>query len=150
MKNRFGKAFSNFFSGRYGVMAKQYLSPIFLLFIVASFVLWYIAKLSYSYTTDIEVKVKLEDNTFVTKCVVEGVGTNLLGYNIRRQVMTIPLSELGYSVVNESDSVSYLRLDSSTFVNAVSVRCSDIKVVSVDVPKRVDVTPRLQRLILNK
>ncbi len=135
------------FNSRRGKVVRQYVSPIFMLFILAASLLWYIAKLSYTYTTDIELKVKLEDNTYITKCVVEGVGTNLLGYGIRRQVMTIPISELSYNVVNEGDSLSYLRLDSGAFVNAISVRCSDIKVVSVDVPKRVDVTPRVAKVL---
>ena len=36
----------------------RYVSPVFMMLFVASFVLWYIAKLNYTYTTDMNVKVK--------------------------------------------------------------------------------------------
>ncbi len=153
MKRRYNKLKSNIHTrylklarGRVGLSIRQYLSPIFLTMLLASLLLWYIAKLTYTYTTEIEVRVKLEDSTFLTRCVVEGVGTHLVGYNIGRQVMNIPLTELSYSVEIDSDSVRYLRLSENTFVNAISVRCSDIKVVSVDVPSRVDMTPKIERL----
>ncbi len=151
MKRQVREFYKEFYNkmtqGRYGTIVKQYFSPLFLSFVLAAFVLWYIAKLGYSYTTDVEFRVKIEDATFDTKCVVEGVGTHLVGYGLMSQTMTIPLAELNYQVVNVNDSVRYLRLDDNTFVNAISVRCSDIKVVSVDVPKRVDVTPRISRII---
>ena len=55
----------------------RYVSPVFLALLVASFILWYIAKLSYTYTTEQTVKVSVDGQPFEVTCVVEGVGTNL-------------------------------------------------------------------------
>ncbi len=58
----------------------RYVSPVFLALLVASFILWYIAKLSYIYTTEQVVRVSVDGSRFDVTCVVEGVGTNLFGY----------------------------------------------------------------------
>ena len=57
-------------------------SPVFLALLVASFILWYIAKLSYTYTTDQVVHLNVDGVPFEVTCVVEGVGTNLFGYRV--------------------------------------------------------------------
>ena len=38
----------------------RYVSPVFLALLVASFILWYIAKLSYTYTAEQTVKVSVD------------------------------------------------------------------------------------------
>ena len=60
----------------------RYVSPVFLAPLVASFILWYIAKLSYTYTTEQTVRVSVDGQPFEVTCVVEGVGTNLFGYRV--------------------------------------------------------------------
>ena len=75
----------------------RYVSPIFLALLVASFILWYIAKLSYTYTTEQVVRVSVDGEPFEVTCVVEGVGTNLFGYRVyMNKTLRIPLSELKY------------------------------------------------------
>ena len=61
---------------------RRYVSPVFLALLVASFILWYIAKLSYTYTTEQTVRVSVEGQPFEVTCVVEGIGTNLFGYRV--------------------------------------------------------------------
>ena len=70
----------------------RYVSPVFLALLVASFILWYIAKLSYTYTTDQTVRVDVDGVPFEVTCVVEGVGTNLFGYRVyMNKTLHIPL-----------------------------------------------------------
>ncbi|MBQ5853306.1 MAG: hypothetical protein IIW53_04355, partial [Rikenellaceae bacterium] len=47
-------------------------SPVFVLLLFASFVLWYITKLDYNYTTDIPVRVNLDGYKFKVECTAEG------------------------------------------------------------------------------
>ena len=61
---------------------RRTVSPVFVVLLVASFILWYIAKLSYTYTTDQVMRLNVEGNEFQITCVVEGVGTNLFGYRV--------------------------------------------------------------------
>lgn len=130
---------------------KRYVSPIFIVLLVASFTLWYIAKLNYTYTTELDVKIRIADQRFSVPCVVEGKGTNLFGYVISTSRLHIPLSELDYTVMREitdltsapSDMVR-LHLTTESVTNAISVRLSDIKIRSVgaipdiEVPKDFD------------
>ena len=43
---------------------KSYISPVFIMLFVASFTLWYIAKLNYNYTTELDVKIRIGDSRF--------------------------------------------------------------------------------------
>ena len=56
-----------------------YISPTFVILLCASFILWYILKLQYTYTTDYSVVVNINGDRLRVPCVVEGKGTNLLG-----------------------------------------------------------------------
>ena len=55
---------------------RKYISPVFVAMLVASFVLWYIAKLNYTYTTDKTVQVNVDGEEFEVVCVIEGLGTS--------------------------------------------------------------------------
>ena len=120
---------------------RKYVSPVFLALLAVSFTLWYISKLNYTYTTNI--KVKVEGQRLVVPCVVEGKGTNLFGYGFyTSRRVNIPLSELNHEVIelpviNEYGEVDTLaksykvRISPLSMQDAISVRFSDLKIVSV-------------------
>lgn len=117
---------------------KQYVSPVFIMLLVASFTLWYIAKLNYNYTTELDVKVKIGNQKFEVPCVVEGKGTNLFGYVISTSRLNIPLEELEYTVIcevtqlgDDTSNHEKLHLQSESLKNAISIRLSDINIRSV-------------------
>ncbi len=116
---------------------RRYVSPIFLALLVASFVLWYIAKLNYTYTTEQEIRVNVDGEKFDVECVVEGVGTNLFGYNVyMSKRLSIPLSELNYRIARAEEgengiSKQMIIIEPMSLQSAISVRFSDIKVISV-------------------
>ena len=122
---------------------RKYISPVFLVILAVSFTLWYISKLNYTYTTDFNIKVKVDGERIVVPCVVEGKGSNLFGYGFyQSRRTTIPLSELHYDivaepVVNEDGEVDTLakeykvRISPISMQDAISVRFSDLKIVSV-------------------
>ena len=122
---------------------KRYVSPVFIVLLVASFTLWYIAKLNYTYTTELDVKIRIADQRFSVPCVVEGKGTNLFGYGFyTSRRVNIPLSELNHEVVevpvvNEQGVIDTLakeykvRISPLSMQDAISVRFSDLKIVSV-------------------
>ena len=61
---------------------RRYVSPVFLALLVASFILWYLAKLTYMYTTEQTIRLSIDGQPVEITCVVEGVGTNLFGYRV--------------------------------------------------------------------
>ncbi len=122
---------------------RRYISPAFLALLVASFILWYIAKLNYTYTTEHPVSVNVDGEKFRVDCVVEGLGTNLFGYQVyMNKRLRIPLSELKFHTVQEPGREGMLKIDSLSLMSAISVRLSDIKVISIgSVPEIED--PRI-------
>lgn len=117
----------------------RYVSPVFLALLVASFILWYIAKLSYTYTTEQTVRVNVDGEQFEVTCVVEGVGTNLFGYRVyMNKTLRIPLAELKYKRSHEEGHEGKIIIDPQSLQSAISVRVSDIKVVSVGTVPEID------------
>ena len=122
---------------------RKYISPVFLALLAVSFTLWYISKLNYTYTTDFNIKVKVEGERINVPCVVEGKGTNLFGYGFyQSRRANIPLLELQHEVVEvpvfTADGVvdtltkAYkVRISPVSMQDALSVRFSDLKIVSV-------------------
>ena len=117
----------------------RYVSPIFLALLVASFILWYIAKLSYTYTTEQVVRVSVDGEPFEVTCVVEGVGTNLFGYRVyMNKTLRIPLSKLKYKRSREEGHEGKVVIDPQSLQSAISVRYSDIKVVPIGAVPELD------------
>ena len=122
-------------------LLKSSVSPTFIILMCASFIMWYILKLQYTYTTDYDVLVNIEGERLRVPCVIEGKGTNLLGYRAyMHKEIKIPLTDLKYRIESEVDVaagavVDSVIIDPQSIQSAISVRFSDIKVVSVgDVP----------------
>lgn len=117
----------------------RYVSPVFLALLVASFILWYIAKLNYTYTTEQVVRVDVDGEQFRVTCVVEGVGTNLFAYRVYMdKVLRVPLSELKYKRSREEGHEGKVIINPQSLQNAISVRFSDIKVVSIGAVPEID------------
>ncbi len=130
---------------------RHYISPAFLVMLTASFVLWYIAKLSYTYTTDLNINVRVGSTRFPVACVVEGVGTNLFGYRLYKGgKVSIPLSELSYSRQLNAQGESEIVIEPQSLQNALSVRYSDIKVISISSPKPLDISYEVEQKLLGK
>ncbi|MEG1611213.1 MAG: hypothetical protein RRZ83_03695 [Alistipes sp.] len=118
---------------------RQYISPIFLALLLASFVLWYIAKLNYAYTTEQLMHVNVDGEEFDVTCVVEGVGTNLFGYKVyMNKTLRIPLTELRYKRSHEEEHEGQLIIDPQSLQDALSMRFSDIKIVSIGSVPEID------------
>ncbi len=111
---------------------RRYVSTAFLMMLVASFILWYIAKLSYTYTTEYTVRVNTDGEKYKVTCIFEGIGTNLVGYHTNfGKTVRIPLSELKYKRSREEGHEGMLLIDQQSLLNAIAVRFSDVKVVSI-------------------
>ncbi|MFR9602977.1 MAG: hypothetical protein SNG02_03795 [Rikenellaceae bacterium] len=125
---------------------RRWVSPVFLIMLVASFTLWYLAKLNHTYTTELEVRVDVEGQGIEVKCVVEGVGTNLFRYKLNRgEEIKVPISELRYEI-KEANNI--LTISPSSLRGVLSVRFSDIKIISIDAKtEELMITPKLQEAI---
>ena len=116
---------------------RRYVSPVFLALLVASFILWYIAKLSYTYTTEQQVRLNIDGQRIEVTCVVEGVGTNLFGYRVyMNKTLRIPLDEIKVQRSREEGHENKYVIEPQSLQKALSTRFSDIKIISVgDIPE---------------
>lgn len=134
---RLPEPFNNMFE-----VLRKYISPVFVAMLLISFTLWYIAKLSYTYTTEFMVDLRIDSKKFSVECVAEGKGTNLLRYklyNSRR--VTVSLDELQYRIhrhreavegqEGQSEIVERIHINHASLQNLLSVRFSDIKIISL-------------------
>jgi len=119
---------------------RRYVSPVFLVLLVASFILWYIAKLNYTYTTEQPIRLSVEGVPFEITSVVEGVGTNLFGYRVyMNKTLRIPLSELRYTRSRDEGHEGWVVIDPQSLQSAIAVRFSDIKVISIGSIPELDI-----------
>ncbi|MBQ2017991.1 MAG: hypothetical protein II307_05330 [Alistipes sp.] len=112
--------------------SKRSISPAFIAMFVAAFIMWYITKLNYTYTTDYNVRLNIDGEKIEVPCVIEGKGTNLFNYKFQlSKRLRIPLDELTYKAVPDDFGGTFLQIDPKSLQNAISVRVSDIKIVSL-------------------
>ena len=131
---------------------RRAISPVFIGLLCASFILWYILKLQYTYTTNFSVLINVDGERLRIPCVIEGKGVNLLGYRAyARKELKIPLDDLKYIMVEDRDESGELlgvwyQLEPHSVQNAISVRFSDIKVISVgDIPQMAVPSEKLSK-----
>lgn len=118
---------------------RRYASPIFGMLLVASFVLWYMAKLNYTYTTEQKVRILVDGQPLEVSCMFEGIGANLFAYKVySNKTLRIPLTELLYETSDEEGHEGKIRIDPQSLQSSISVRYSDIKVVSVGTVPEID------------
>lgn len=118
---------------------RAYVSPVFLVLLVASFILWYIAKLNYTYTTRQVVRVDVDGEVFPVTCVVEGTGTNLFGYRVyMNKTLRIPLSDLKYKRSREEGHEDMIVINPQSMQDLIALRISDIKIISIDAIPEID------------
>lgn len=131
---------------------RRAISPVFIGLLCASFILWYILKLQYTYTTNFSVLINVDGERLRIPCVIEGKGVNLLGYRAyARKELKIPLDDLKYIMIEDRDESGELlgvwyQLEPHSVQNAISVRFSDIKVISVgDIPQMAVPSEKLSK-----
>ena len=128
---------------RFWKWVRRYVSPVFGVMLVASFILWYMAKLNYTYTTEQRVQISVDGVPLEVTCMFEGVGANLFGYKVYpSKTLRIPLSELQYERSDETGRDGKIRIDPQSLQSSISVRYSDIKVVGIGAVPEIDLPKR--------
>ena len=110
---------------------KPYTSPVFFMFLFASFIMWYIAKLNYTYTTQLPFEITINGEKIRVHCMAEGVGYRLFAHRFYgRTNLRLQLSDVK-TVPSEEDSTQ-LYIVPESIRNAISTRNSDIRIISVE------------------
>lgn len=110
---------------------KKRITPAFLITLAMALIFWYSGKLGYTYTTEMPVSVEVEGQRVRTTCMVEGTGHNILSARyFKRRTVKLQRSEVELIPV---DSVANTyEISPSSLQNALSVRNSSLKIISVN------------------
>lgn len=113
----------------------KYVSPVFIMLVLLSFVIWYLTKLSYTYQSQVPMYIDIEGNKFRVECLAEGTGYKLFSYKVfRHKVITLKPRDIQTtpSVLNNGNYV----ITPHSLQNAISIRTSDLRIISVgDLPE---------------
>lgn len=105
-------------------------TPLFLVMLGLSFVLWYVSKLQYSYTAEVPVVVSVEGDRHRVTCVVQGSGHNILSARyFKRKPVKLKRGDVELTPVEGEENT--WEVGQESLLNAISIRNADIKVVSV-------------------
>ncbi len=118
-------------------LGKREVAGIFIPCLLISFGLWYITKLSYTYTATIPMVVRIEGQRIKVSCKAEATGYRLFAHRyILRKAIDLKLSDVDAlpSVVGKDSYV----IDPFTLQNIISRHNSDLRVISVaEIPEIV-------------
>lgn len=115
-------------------LLKHALSPVFLILLLTSFVLWYTTKLGKEYTTQMPINVQIDGRRYKLTAEVHGKGSTLMAQRLAlKSKINIALSEL--SVKPSPDDLSVLVITPASMLKAINAKTSDIKVLQIiDMP----------------
>lgn len=109
---------------------RKYVSPAFLVMLLISMIIWYLTKLSYTYTAQVPVSLDVGGNKFKVTCIAEGTGYRILSHRLfRKHDINLSFRDVQAtpSVVNDG----YFVIGSYSLQNAISAQISDLKIISV-------------------
>lgn len=113
----------------------KHVSPVFLLLLILSTIMWYLTKLSHTYTAQVPIAVNIEGNRFSVACLVEGTGHRIVAHRFfMRNVVNLNFRDV-QATPSMFNSGSYV-INAYSLQNAISVNISDLKIISVgDLPE---------------
>lgn len=110
------------------------ISPVYVMMLVAAFILWYITKLGYTYTTDHNISVVVGGKSFDVTCTIRGKGTDLISFPLssKHNNFDIPITELTFdSVVCDDEGRTLHHISPIALQQALAARMNNVEVLSV-------------------
>ncbi len=124
---------------------RQALSPAFLLILLGSCLLWYTSKLSYDYTTEMPLNVRIDGQRYRLTAIVSGRGSTLVAWRLSlKSRLDFTLDEL--SAKPSPDTEGALVISPESLQKVLSNHLTSLQVVEViDAPEFVPRTePELE------
>ena len=117
------------------------MSPTFLIILLGSFILWYTSKLSYEYTAEMPLNVRIDGQKYKVTAVVNGRGSILMAQRLSlKSKINLKLEDL--SARKSPDNPDVLTITPASLQKAIDAKTNDLKVVQItDAP---DFTPAPQ------
>lgn len=113
-------------------MLRRLSNPVFLVLLLLSFVLWYVVKLSYTYTTYINIPVYVDDVRYNVRTNVEGNGYQILLQNIAPRRNSVELSSEDLDLTPSALYPDMYEVPPLVLQNQISSKITELKIISVE------------------
>lgn len=123
-------------------VVRRFSNPVFFMLLLMSFILWYVIKLSYTYTTEINIPVKIDSTYYSVRCGVEGVGYQILMHRIAPRKNLVKLSSDNVTITPSAITPGTYEISSFSLQNSISTKISDLKIISVESPVEIEFPKR--------
>ena len=122
------------------VTIRRLSNPVFFMLLALSLILWYVTKLSYTYSTDINIPVRIDSTHFSVRCNVEGVGYQILLHKIAPRKNGVIISSDNVAVIPSATKAGLYDISPFSLQNIISSQISDLKIRSVDSPIEIEIS----------
>lgn len=117
---------------------RRFSNPIFYMLLLLAFALWYVTKLSYPYTTEINIPVRIDSTYYSVRCTVEGVGYQILSHKIAPRKNLVKLTSDNVAITPSTITPGSYEVSSFSLQNGISAKLSNLKIISVESPVQID------------
>lgn len=109
---------------------RHFLSPVFLVLLLSSFLLWYTTKLGYDYTTEIPLNIRIDGQKYRITALVTGRGSMLTAQKLSlKSKINLKLEEL--SSRPSPDNPGSLIITPGSLQSAINAKVNDLKVLQI-------------------
>jgi hypothetical protein len=110
------------------------ISPVFLVLLLSSFVLWYTSKLGKEYDIEMPLNVRIDGQRYRVTAQVQGKGSTIMAQRLSlKSKINIKLTDL--KVRKSTENPNALIITPSSLVKAIDSKTNDLKVVQIiDMP----------------
>ena len=119
-------------------VSRRFSNPVFYMLLLLSLILWYAIKLSYTYTTEINIPIKIDSTYYSVRCGVEGVGYQILLHRIAPRKNLVKLSSDNVTITPSAITPDTYEISSYSLQNSISTKISDLKILSVESPVEIE------------
>lgn len=120
-------------------MWRRLSNPVFFALLLLSFVLWYIVKLSYTYTTDINIPVYVDNVRYNVRTNVEGNGYQIVLHNIAPRRDKVELYSEDLDLSPSALYPDMYEIPSFVLQNHISNKVKELRIISVETPVEIHI-----------
>jgi hypothetical protein len=111
-------------------LLKHTVSPVFLVLLLSSFVLWYTTKLGKDYDIEMPLNVRIDGQRYRVTAQVQGKGSTIMAQRLSlKSKISIKLTDL--KVRKSAENPNALIITPSSLVKAIGSKTNDLKVVQI-------------------
>lgn len=117
-------------SNKISAFFKKYISPVYLVLLLLTLILWYLTQLSYTYTAMIPIDLNIAGNRIEVEGMAEGSGYRIIYHRMfKRGTMQVSLRDIHLTPSRTEEG--YYEVSPGSLQNLINARNNDLRLVSI-------------------